>query len=157
MFRHTEEYQLSLLWWCALFSRQSPWLPGVLIMAHYVICADIVFNRPAPVAMVTWMGQWFRGAGVSQLDAVSYAVCLLVTYFDVVVSGEAWGEVCPTCTRVCLCVCVCVCVKLSALALSAEVLTSKLRLVTYCILFLFEDSHLKLTSKISSLRFESEF
>ncbi len=118
---------------CA-FSRQSPWLPGVLIMAHYVICADIVFNRPAPVAMVTWMGQWFRGAGVSQLAAVSYAVCLLVTYlmlWSAVRREVRCNRLALVCVCVCVCVwlCVCVCVVVHSCS-QCKAINIKARLVT---------------------------
>lgn len=139
---------------CA-FSRQTPWLPGVLIMAHYVICADIVFNRPAHVAMATWMGQWFWGAGVLQLAAVLYAVCLLVTYFDVVVRGVTWGVsgLHPEM------VCVWFYVYLPAVALSAKVpINIKARVSQmYYILLMFKHSDLNQPQNFSSLRFKSDF
>lgn len=155
MFRHTEEYQLLLLWWCALSAGRAPgflvcWLWPIMLFAQTLFLIGL-----HPLSWQRGWGNDFEGLG-------SYSLLLFYTLFVywshiLMLWLAVRHEVCLACTlRWCVCVCVWLYVCLPAVALSAKVSINIKAPVSqmYYILFMFKHGDLNQPQNFSSLRFK---
>lgn len=109
MFRHTEEHQLPLLWWCALSAGRAPgfpvcWLWPIMLFEQTLFLIGL---HPLP---------WQRGWG-NAFEGLGY--CSLLLFYTLFVYwwhiSSQWWAVRQGCSACTLCVCVVLCPKIRLL------------------------------------------